>query len=261
MVYSSSEADKDYWVCLFIHLQEEYKSRKQESSSIKYTSPTKAQIFALGKYQSIKPGQVLIKFGKHAHMQDFFENGEIKISPASSYSDPSLNPAKNDNELMLEQYVRGEEVSFIYPGKQPGEIKKMQPVGDVVVNNDLATDYYVYCMTHTLSHRLFNDLSADSCVIIRDLSEFFNRLEAAVQAHIPGWSMCSDSVNYIDPYDAGFRLTEKRTLNLFFSKNFRYWYQQEYRFVWIPIVEVRTNLEPFQVELGSLKKIGELVVV
>ena len=259
MVLPSSEADKDYWVCLFIHLQEEYKSRKKEPLSITYTSPTKAQILALEKYQSIKPGQALIKFGEYDHMRNLFENGKFKIAPASSYSDPSLNHAIYDNELMLDQYIRGEEVWFKYPDKKSGEIKNMKPVGDVAISTGLKTDYYVYCMTHTLKDRLFNDFSADSCVIIRDLSEFSNRLEAAVQSQLSDWSMCSRSVEYIDPYDAGLRLSENPTLDLFFSKHFRYWYQQEYRFVWIPITCMPNNLEPFQIELGSLSKIAELV--
>ena len=131
MVFPSSEADKDYWLCLLIHLQEEYKSRKKAQLYITYTSPTKAQILALGKYQSIKPGQALIKFGKYDDMRNLFENWELKISPASSYSDPFLNHAIYDNELMLEQYIRGEEVWFNYPDKHSGEIKIIEPDGDV----------------------------------------------------------------------------------------------------------------------------------
>ena len=259
LVFPSSEADKDYWLCLFIHVQEEYKSRKKKPLDIAYTSPTKVQILALEKYQSIKPGQALIKFGKYEDMRNLFESGNLKISPASSYFDPSLNHAIYDNELMFDQYIRGEEVCFKYPDKQSGEIKNMKPVGDVHISTGLKTDYYVYCMTHTLKARLFNDFSADSCVIIRDVSEFSNRLKAAVQSQLSGWSIYNYSVEYIDPYDAGLRLSDNPTLNLFFSKHFRYWYQQEYRFIWIPSTCMPNNLEPFQIELGSLRKLAELV--
>ena len=258
LVFPSSGAVKDYWLWLFIHVQEEYKSRKEEPPFITYTSPTKEQILALEKYQSIKPGQALIKFGKYDHMRNLFENGKLMISPASSYSDSSLNRAIYDNELMFDQYIRGEEVCFNYPDKQSGEIKNMKPVGDVHISTGLKTDYYVYCMTHTLKDRLFNDFSADSCVITRDVSEFTNRLKAAVQSQLSGWSIYSDSVEYIDPYDADLRLSDP-TLNLFFSKHFRYWYQQEYRFVWIPSTCMPNNLEPFQIELGSLRRLAELI--
>ncbi len=258
LVFPSSEADKDYWLCLFLHVLEEYKSRKQKPRDIPYTSSTKAQNLALEKYQSIEPGQALIKFDKHEHMRNLFENGELRISPASSYFDPSLNHAIYDNELMFDQYIRGEEVCFKYPDKQSGDIRNMKPVGDVHISTSLKTDYYVYCMTHTLKDRLFNDFSADSCVIIRDVSEFSNRLKAAVESQLSGWSLYSDSVEYIDPYDAGLRLSDP-TPNLFFSKHFRYWYQQEYRFVWIPSTCMPNNLDRFQVELGSFSKIAELV--
>lgn len=44
-------------------------------------------------------GDYLFKFGKECHLRPMLKKGKIRIAPASSYDDPSLNKAVQDKEL------------------------------------------------------------------------------------------------------------------------------------------------------------------
>ena len=190
-------------------------------------------------------------------MREMYELGKIRISPASSYSDPSLNRAKQDNELSFDSFLPNSEVTATLLDKETGSpIQRIELVGDITKTLELTSDYYVYCMTHALTYRMFDDFSADACVIIHDTEKFGEQLHSAVLKHLPEWLYWDEPVKYIDPY-----LSRTDEVNLFSSKNFRYWYQQEYRFIWVPPPEktYSNKLEPFFIELGSLKDLAEFV--
>lgn len=249
------------WMILFTHILEEYERRKLNYPSgedMPFPKPTATDlpksVAALEKIQMPHRGQALVKLGKRNHMQELYEIGKIRISPAASYSDPSLNFAMRDDELKIEQITPGSEVTLTYQDQRSGEQRTTKPIGEVIYTNSLATNYFVYCMSHTLSYRLFDDFEADSCVIIREPEVFGSRFLEVVKTHLPDWLDWNQEVEYIDPY-----LHRKEEIDLVFSKHFRYWYQQEYRFSWLPGTGAQTNLEAFFVELGSLKEISEFV--
>jgi hypothetical protein len=50
-------------------------------------------------------------------------------------------------------------------------------------------------------------------------------------------------------------------MDVLFGKHLKYWYQREYRCVWIPQGAPVERLEPFFLELGSMHEIAELVVL
>ena len=246
---------------LFTHMLEECVLRGQgmpPATDLRIPTPTSpaqpAVVVALKEVYLPHPGQALIKLGQREHMKAFFERGQLQISPASTYKDPSLNYALQDDELKFDRVRPRSEVTIRYLDKEAGETRDIDLTADVTNTVSLATDYYVYCMTHTLSYRLFEDFEADACVIIRDPKAFCSRLQEVVHAHLLGWLGWNRPVQYIDPY-----LHNERHIDLIFSKHFRHWYQQEYRFAWIPEKGGRTDLEPFDVELGSLKQISEIV--
>ena len=249
---------------LFTHILEEYGSRGHKlptlSEDIPFPQPTAPDlpksVIALKKIKMPNPGQTLIKFGKRTHMQELYEHGRIRIAPASSYSDPSLNYAVNDDELKFDRVIPRSEVTITFVDQKTGEPKNVKPIGEVTNTISLETNYYIYCVSSVLDYRLFDDFKADSCVIIREPAAFSTRLQDAVQTLIPDWLDWNQSVDYIDPY-----LHTEKNIDLIFSKHFRFWYQQEYRFAWLPKRGGRTLLEPFFVELGSLEQISEIVVL
>ena len=246
---------------LWTHVLEEYALRGHgwpAATDLPIPTPTAPNeppaAVALTGIQLPAPGEALIKLNKRVHMKKFFERGQLRISPASSYLDPSLNHAIRDDELKFDRMRPRSEVTIRYLDEETSEMRDIDLTADVTKTDSLATDYYVCCMTHTLSYRLFEDFEADACVIIRDPKAFCSRLQEVVHAHLLGWLGWNRPVQYIDPY-----LHNERHIDLIFSKHFRHWYQQEYRFAWIPEKGGRTDLEPFDVELGSLKQISEIV--
>ena len=161
------------WMRLFTDVHEEYVSRKALLpllSDMPFPKPTAPSlpksVLALKDVETPGPGQALIKLGKRAHMKDLHERGRIRIAPAGSYSDPSLNYAISDDELRIDRITPGAEVTISFLDKQTDERKNVRPIGDVINTTSLATNYYVYCMTHTLNYRLFDDFEADTCVIV-----------------------------------------------------------------------------------------------
>ena len=328
--------DGERWMKLFTHVLEEYGSRGGlppiDLSDMPFPNPTAPDlpkaVEALKAIQIPKPGQALVKLGKREYMRELYEKGRIRIAPASSYSDPSLNHAIKDDaarqcpsvepasaqchpvrrraglqvagltaairqvahhlhpdeslgqewgarpglcspatrttpahparggvaELQFDRITPGSEFTITVFDQKTGKPKgNIKPTSEITSRSALDTNYYVYCMTHSLDYRLFDDFEADACVIIRDPAAFKIRLQEAVRGQLPNWVDWDDLVTYIDPY-----LHPKGGIDLFFSKHFRFWYQHEYRFSWIPQSETRNHLEPFFVELGSLEQISEI---
>lgn len=248
-----------YWMTLFTHLHEEHESRRASPPLLsdmpfpKPTAPRPARSALTIKNKQSKTGQALAKLGKLAHMQALYEAGQIRIAPALSYSDPSLNYAMNDDEMRFDRVMPGSEVTITFLDKQTSELKNVKPIGDVTDTTSLKTNFYVYCMTHRLSHRLFDDFEADACVVFHEPMALIEKLEDSMREALPGWIGRNQEVQYIDPYQH-----PNKSVDLVFSKHFRFWYQQEYRFSWLPEKCGREHLEPINIELGSLEKISEL---
>jgi hypothetical protein len=74
-------------------------------------------------------------------------------------------------------------------------------------------------------------------------------------AHLEGTGHRNGKVTYIDPL-----LPSVTMPDVPMSKHFRYTYQHEYRFVWLP-TEAKGQLSYVDLELGPLKDIAELVIV
>jgi len=57
--------------------------------------------------REFEPGKCLFKFGKEKHLRHALLTGSIRVAPASSYSDPSLNYAIRDDELSFTIHMPG----------------------------------------------------------------------------------------------------------------------------------------------------------
>jgi hypothetical protein len=255
----------EYWTILFTHILEEAKIRGLGLPAM--NDADRATSFPNSKFETIdkaihalagklpKPGTVIIKFGKRIHLEEAYESGTFQVSAASSYSDPSLNPAIRDSELeiAIERLPTEMKIEAFdhKTGKSKGPIK---PIGNVLVTSQITTDYYVFCVSRACEYRLFQDFEADGCLIIRNPKEFERRILAAVKEVLPDWIEGTAPVRYIDPLNA------MGQPDVSLSKHFRYSYQKEYRFAWLP-PSARRELEPFFISLGSLADIGELIMI
>jgi hypothetical protein len=189
----------------------------------------------------------LVKYGKAKHLRAAFEKGVIRIAPAASMDDPSLNPAIRDREL--EAYVQpppSEMTLHAYDGKTGKPKGVFNPIGNVI-RRASRTNYYVYCLSGALAPRLFIDFGYDSCLIFREPAAFVGNLLQAVEAKLPKWTGAGMPVKYYDPLNS--RLED---LDVFSQKHFRFAYQKEYRIIWLPPREAN-GLQPVIVELGSLE--------
>ncbi|HWA89031.1 MAG TPA: hypothetical protein VG889_03285 [Rhizomicrobium sp.] len=253
------------WVELFTHCHEEYRLRGESfpdgfltgAKVPRATFPNPPpMVAALKKAGCPRPGTFLVRLGRKEHMRDLHEHGRLRISAASSYSDPSLNPAIRDNELEISTVSLKSEVRIQALDRQSGKPKGLiVPLGDVTRTRSSTSDYYVYCLSGVLDFRLFGDFGYDACVILTSPDAFVQRLFKAASAALPGWMGASEPVRYLDPYRS-----KDAQMDVYFSKHHRYWYQREYRFAWLPPKAKAPPLPPAFLELGDLSDISTLIV-
>jgi len=192
-----------------------------------------------------EPGQ-LFKFGKQHWLQSMLERGAIRFAAASSYRDPSLNSAIQDDELGF----------TYYPGKAgPPLCKLPTPTDADWIHVRHPSDYYVQCLSLRFAPRLFDDFEADCCLIIYDGKEFGRRVLPVLKARFPDWLVTAFGMTYIDPDNPG-----DGPILLPTAKHMKYIYQQEQRILCHPRSPIQ-NLGPITIELGPLDDIAEIVSV
>lgn len=260
------------WMIAFTHLLEEFHLRYgpypngftggffKRANEFHVLSPSKAltqRAAAAVASQSMGSGAYLVKYGKALHLRPMFEDGVLRVSPASSYSDPSLNHAIRDDELSLS----------ICPDPTKVRLQRVDrvthtPDGPVVAPTRIEitvtarSNYFVFCLSGLLSARLFLDFGdADSCIIIRQVDPFLDRLHAAFVRQGGNYEQMHGAVRYVDPLRS--RLKD---VDVFVSKHFRYSYQHEFRVVWVPKVDA-AELSPVWLNVGCLRDIGTFVTI
>jgi hypothetical protein len=193
------------------------------------------------------------KLGKAKYLEPAFKAGLWRISPASTYaaSDPSLNAAQRDDELEMSVYLPQSKIKA-WDGKSGAFKGEGETLGNIRRTSRAPSDYYVSCMTKQLDLRLFDDFDADCCIVIFQPTEFAKRVFAAARRLLPSWHGVFRDVRYVDPY-----LPPAEEFHLFSSKNFRYWYQKEVRFAWLPEAGAG-KLDHLYLEVGDISDISRL---
>jgi hypothetical protein len=200
--------------------------------------------------------QYVAKLGKSKYLESAFKEGRWRISPASTYaaSDPSLSVAQRDTELEMSVYLPKSKLK-VWDGRT-GKLKgETETQGNIKRTSRLVTDYYVSCLAKQLDLRLFDDFNADCCIVIHQPTEFAKRVFMAAKRLLPQWHGIFRDVRYIDPYQP-----PPDDFDLFCSKDFRYWYQKEVRFAWLPQNEAG-KLDHLYLELGEISDICQFVKV
>lgn len=195
----------------------------------------------------------LAKFGKQKYILDAFNKGILRISPAQSYQDPSLNSAQKDDELRHHVQTPDEQIKFSLLGldKQGHQVElKVKPLE--LFRYMEVPNFYVWCCGLGYDARLFKEFDADAALIVKDINAFKQRFMDAVYTKLPSAVFASSEIGYYDPYT-----THRSQLTPIFSKHLRYLYQNEYRFAWKPADS--TDLKPFFVELGPLHDIATIL--
>lgn len=254
------------WMTLWTHVLEEMALRhgpfpKGFTREILHSEPFPDFIGALGRRtasilasRNLQPNTFLIKFGKAKHMRELFEEGKLRVSPATYYAVSTHNGAIRDDELSLPLSISLTREDVMKVVLNPQDVPKDLTSRRLDINYRCGTDYWIYCLTTVVESRLFVDFNADACVVIRNLDDFSRRLHAAGAAAFPSAGFSHGQVKYIDPL-----LPETATIDVCMSKHFRYEYQGEYRFLWRPM-HPQAALPYADLRLGRLSDIAELVV-
>jgi len=203
----------------------------------------------------LKQGEVFIKFGKREYMERLHRAGSLRIQPASYFAQTEHNGAVRDDELTINMSVVLSRTDVLKLVRNPQDVPLDAPDQRVEVGFRALGDYWLYCLTNSVEPRLFVDFSADSCVIIRDRNRFAQMLRKAMLARIPGAVMQEASATYVDPL-----LPTTSNIVVPFMKHFRYAYQDEYRFCWLPSPPT-AKLAHLDVEIGSLRDFSDLIVL
>jgi hypothetical protein len=219
----------------------------------KYPSVTAAS--TLWNKRALPSSAYLLKYGSVRHLRALLTVGALRVAPASYYRDPSLNHAVRDSELEFRYESCSAKVrrppnnDRTIPSSQWVE---MPVIGNVRFTESLEHDYYMSCFSSRYENRLFDDFEANACLVIKDIRRFGESLRARMQEVLPSWTFMCRSVEYRDSYRMG-----TRGVNIVFTKHFRYAYQAEFRFAWVPPGKTE-NLKPIHLELGPLRDYCEL---
>jgi hypothetical protein len=259
-----------YWMELWTHALEEMMSLRHYPSALykKETNKEKELIVPNANWPGIEKAvdvfrslsysgkPCIIRYGEKDRLQRMFDRGEMRINPASSYDDPSLNYAVKDNELEMKMYVRSplfEKIPAMFAKGMQGELTVFRVLEEML---QAPSNYYAYCMSMAPNIRLFGDFKATACIIATDPERFVEKIVNGCTDILNGWVCRKGRVRYVDPIRSG-----TDGIDVLTCKHFRFTYQDEYRLAWVPATGTVDVLEPFDIELGDLHDCCELLIL
>lgn len=191
-------------------------------------------------------GDVLFRYGERKWLDELVQFGRLRIKATRDYALMENDPARKDDEQVKHSYSAGEYVTITLPGGRTS-----RPISDLF-HSATGTDYYVYCVANDWDPDLFSDFKADTCVVIHNSEEFARRLSLAASSKLGNWYFHYNPVEYFDTYErqAGERIDHAM------SKDFRFAYQREFRFLWAGMGRSATGF--IDLELGTLEDIASL---
>ena len=220
---------------------------------------------------------VLVKYGKREHMEALMREGHLYLNSATSYNASVHNQAVRDDELAI-AFKGGNVMAAIPPIRSHD---RAQPPSDGIADSSvgfrsihelpqlpedqytsmtsrMATDYWMFCLADVLDQRLFADFQADCCLIIRR-EPFLERVLRAATIQLRNVHPYFGRVQYVDPLGAspaGLPVTLPIPIHM--AKVFRYAYQREVRFAFVPR-SFQDRLKPRILRLRPVSDIAEFV--
>ena len=251
-----------YFTSRFTHLIEEMNYRPgllqqanlKSKFALKPTFPERPAGFKILGARAIPESPMLVKLGKAEYLREMFSKGSIRIAPASSYSDPSLNAAIQDDELKQKAILRlgSLGLNVLRRDSSGKQIVLRTYTGNVDITVSTPKDFYVSCFAAAYDYRLVDDFEADAMIVITNRGRFLDRLRRKVHHLLPDWQFEARDVDYFDPF-----FVHPKNLGTGFAKHFRYSYQNEFRATWLPPKSYAlSSLMPLTVNIGTMRDIA-----
>lgn len=254
-----------YWRMRFVHFLEECANRfgpyprglgKEFMAELRIPNPrSKKAITALAAIARslFEDGKYLVKYGRREHLERMLHDGMLRIAPASTFSESSLNDAIRDAELEFPHHLYKPTAEDVRPYLDGAEVDPHHLDGSAIITQTSKEDFYLFCLSATYDPRLFDDFDAEACLMITDPAAFRDKLLWTVHHALGARGHALSAVTYVDP------LTETgKGVHLTLRKNARFAYQDEVRAVWL--VNHRTSPLPVQfVTIGCLNNIARLI--
>ncbi len=198
---------------------------------------------------------VFIRYGKRDIMDALYRSGALRIQPATSFARTSHNRARQDDELKIPLSIIATRDDLLTVLSNPDDVPPDMEHARVDVTMQLPSDYWLYCVSSALIPRLFVDYEAEACVIIRDRDRFTRMLQETSMQKLSGTTLRAGVVEYVDPL-----LPTSLVTAVAFTKHFRYSYQQEFRFCWLPPHNI-DRAKHCDIEIGSIAEFSDLIVL
>jgi hypothetical protein len=189
----------------------------------------------------------LFRYSKLEHLVSMARAGTVRLSPAHCFTHLEEDMARRDDELNKHSFL-------------PRAYSKVTTVDgrNIPLNGDIRRtvsqpNYFMLCTSRAWDTSLFESFEANPCAVVRKPQELAMRLEAASKSKLAGWYFHHGPVTYFDPYE---NPLEGRVFEAATCKDFRFAYQQEYRFIWV--LGEHNATEPIFLDVGSLTDITEI---
>ena len=200
--------------------------------------------------RSPNAGDVLFRYDQEKFVRQIAAEGTIRIRPASEFEKMTGDLARQDDEATKRHFMSGAHTRVTTGDGRP------IPVRGDIQSSVSAPNYYMFCVACDWDRDLFEAFDgANSCLAITDVESFARRIERASASELPGWYFHHNPVEYFDPYE--------RSRNEYFSpsmsKDFKFAYQREYRFVWMPMAGQTPNGFRF-LKAGNLTDVATVYV-
>lgn len=247
--------DRDYWGRLYTYVLEEMGARRlrpnhrrvEDSDLLRGGDPVAA---ARLREVEVPESPYLVQYSHTRYLRPLLDSGKLQVAPASCFADPSLNPAKRDEELRVEAVALPDELEIGLP-----DGSTLEPVGNVEITWSASTNYYVWCLTSVLNPRLFRQFGYDACLLIPDPRALLERVMEGLFRELPSYEVLTAPVTYVDPMNP-----PEGEPKVYLSKSFRYAYQKEVHVIAVPRDD-REYLDPVKLEVGPLQDGAELIEV
>lgn len=189
----------------------------------------------------------LFRYGKLEHLLSMVKGGTVRISPADYFTDLEEDAARRDDELNKHCFLLG---SYSRITTLDGR--------NVPLNGDIRRtvsqpSYLMFCTSCDWDTSLFESFEANACAVIRNPQELSRRMAVASKSKLADRYFHDNPVTYFDPYE---NPLQNRVFDAATCKDFRFAYQQEYRFIWVLGTLLAT--EPIFLDLGSLEDISDI---